>query len=56
MVWFKVALTRLAAGEIVHLIVKVTNPEAAVNHLLVVVIVFFVSSAFGVSASSGDPQ
>jgi hypothetical protein len=59
MSWFKVALTRLTAGEIVHVVVKVTNPDAKVDHLLVVLIVFFVSSAFGVASGSGatgDPQ
>jgi hypothetical protein len=58
MPWLKVVLTRLVAGEIVHIAVKVANPDAKVDHLLVVLIVFFVSSAFGVTPGSGagDPQ
>lgn len=56
MTWFKVALTRIAVGEIVHIAVKVANPEVRVDHLLVVLIVFFVTTAFGVSVGTGDPQ
>lgn len=58
MTWFKVALTRLAVGEIVHVTVKVANPDLKVDHLLVVLIVFFVTTAFGVrhgSGTTGDP-
>lgn len=52
MSWVKVVLTRLLVAEIVHVVVKVTKPDANVDHLLVVVIVFFVTSAFGISVGS----
>jgi hypothetical protein len=48
MSWLKVALTRLLIGEIVHLVLKVVHPGLHVDHLLVVLSVFFVTTAFGV--------
>lgn len=48
MSWIKVALTRLLIGEIVHLAVTVVRPGVHVDHLLVVLSVFVVTTAFGV--------
>lgn len=52
MSWVKVVLTRLLVAEIVHVAVKIANPGAKVDHLLLVGIVFFVTSAFGVTSGS----
>lgn len=59
MTWIKVVLTRLAVGEIVHFTLRAANPETRVDHLLVVLVVLFVTTAFGVtpgSGTTGDPQ
>lgn len=48
MSWTKVALTRLLIGEIVHLALKVLQPDVRANHLLVVISVFVVATIFGV--------
>lgn len=60
MSWIKVALTRVLIGEIVHLAVKVVQPGVHVDHLLVVMSVFFVTTVFGVvpasKASAGGPR
>ena len=58
MSWIKVALTRVLIGEIVHLALKVLQPGVHADHLLVVLSVFFATTAFGVApgppnASSG---
>jgi hypothetical protein len=51
MSWIKVAGLRMLVGEIVHLAVKILAPSVHVDHLLVVIIVFFVTTAFGVVPS-----
>ncbi|OLF14085.1 hypothetical protein BLA60_02665 [Actinophytocola xinjiangensis] len=59
MTWIKTVLTRVVVGEIVHFTVKVANPETKVDHLLVVLVVFFVTTALGVTPDSdttGDPR
>jgi len=56
MSWVKVALTRLLIGEIVHLALKVVEPGVRVDHLLVVMSVFFVSTLFGVVPTSKAPS
>lgn len=48
MSWLKVAGLRMLVGEIVHLALKVLAPGMRVDHLLVVIVVFFVTTAFGV--------
>ncbi len=59
MSWVNVAFTRLLVGEIVHLVLKVLAPGMRVDHLLVVISVFFVTTAFGVvpwsKAATGEP-
>jgi hypothetical protein len=60
MSWFNVAFTRLLVGEIVHLALKVLAPGMHVDHLLVVISVFVVTTAFGVvpgpKATTGEPR
>ncbi|MFI7672442.1 hypothetical protein [Actinophytocola sp. NPDC049390] len=60
MSWINVAFTRLLVGEIVHLVLKVFVPGMRVDHLLVVISVFVVTTAFGVvpssKATSGEPR
>lgn len=48
MSWVKVAGLRMLVGEIVHLALKVLAPGMHVDHLLVVLVVFFVTTAFGI--------
>lgn len=48
MSWLKVAGLRMLVGEIVHLALKILAPGMRVDHLLVVIVVFFVTTAFGV--------
>ena len=48
MSWVKVAGLRMLVGEIVHVALKILAPGMHVNHLLVVIVVFFVTTAFGV--------
>ena len=61
MSWVNVAFTRLLVGEIVHLVLKVFAPGMRVDHLLVVISVFFVTTVFGVvpwskPATGGPPR
>jgi hypothetical protein len=53
MSWVKVACTRMLVGEIVHLVLKVLAPGMHVDHLLVVLSVFFVTTVFGVVPGAG---
>lgn len=53
MSWLKVALTRLLIAEIVHLALKVVQPGLHADHLLVVLSVFVVTTAFGVVPGAG---
>ncbi|MFC4852582.1 hypothetical protein [Actinophytocola glycyrrhizae] len=55
MSWFKVALTRLFIGEIVHLALKVVQPGVHVDHLLVVMSVFVAATVFGVVPGQKAP-
>lgn len=48
MSWVKVAGLRMLVGEIVHVTLKILAPGMRVDHLLVVIVVFFVTTAFGV--------
>ena len=48
MSWLKVAGLRMLVGEIVHVALKILAPGMRVDHLLVVIVVFFVTTAFGV--------
>ncbi|GAB3434768.1 hypothetical protein GCM10027436_12110 [Actinophytocola sediminis] len=43
MAWFRATLTRLTVAEIVHFTLAVASPETEVDHLLVVLVVFFVA-------------
>jgi hypothetical protein len=60
MSWVKVVLTRWCVGEVVHVVLKVVQPGLKVDHFLVVLIVFFVTTAFGVAPgsdpSTGEPR
>jgi hypothetical protein len=48
MSWIKVVLTRVLVGEIVRVVLMVFAPSVKVDHFLVILIVFLVTTAFGV--------
>ena len=55
MSWIKVVVTRVAVGEIVRVVLWVIAPSVKVDHFLVVLIVFLVTTASGVvPQSSGE--
>lgn len=56
MSWLKVVMTRVVVGEVVHGVLKIVQPGLHVNHFLIVLIVFFVTLAFGVVPEADQPS